>query len=311
MLKLIPTLFLLVSLSACLNIASELKISGLNFFNSQGGSALSCPTQFGEYHLIEANTKFQTPAFCVMKYEAKCLGADCPSATASTNAMARSVPQGLPWVSITRANAHQACRALGENYHLISNPEWMAISQLITQQPQNWFSNTIGVDNINRGHSDGNPASILEVTDPDEYYDNTGNNSTQGASAGWDQRRAHFLDSTRVIWDMGGNAAEYINWNREKNLTNGPTDCANSFAELPDIVLDVGCSLQENDYLPEDPSWDSTFGMGQLRGGTTGEAMRGSLYLGPRTNRGIYYLILNRAVDSTATDIGFRCVYRF
>ena len=61
-----------------------------------------------------------------------------------------------------------------------------------------------------RGNSDASSSTPLSILDINDYYDQTGNNETQIAGAGKEQRRTHFLSNGDVIWDLAGNAGEWI-----------------------------------------------------------------------------------------------------
>lgn len=48
-----------------------------------------------------------------------------------------------PIVDITQAAAIDACKSMGEGYHLITNNEWMTIARNIEATSQNWSSGTV------------------------------------------------------------------------------------------------------------------------------------------------------------------------
>ncbi len=121
-----------------------------------GSYERSCPSG---YVWVPGLAKYGTmPGFCVMKYEAR-----------NSGGTAVSVPAGTPWVSISQTSAKAQCQALGTEYHLISEPEWMTIAEQIATLPINDLDADAGLQ-LAVGHSDNVPANALDAgtgaTDP-------------------------------------------------------------------------------------------------------------------------------------------------
>ena len=140
----------------------------------------SCPTG---YVWAPGLAKFGTlPGFCVMKYEAKCDdnadGAGDSTAEDATyktwhndtspcvSASGRSVVSsaaGSPIAYISQETSRTYCQNLGENYHLISEPEWMTLAEQIANLP----INDLDADSnpqLATGPSDNVPAYALKAT---------------------------------------------------------------------------------------------------------------------------------------------------
>ncbi len=251
-----------------------------------------CPTG---YIQVPANGTLGVNAFCVMQFEAKNVAGVATSQAASS-----------PWVSITQTSAKTTCTALGSNYDLISNPEWMTIAQNIENVTSNWSSGIVGTGMIPRGHTDNSPGNALAVTDTNDTYIGTGNNSGQAAGSGWEQKRTLTLSNGSVIWDFPGNVWEWTDWTMATGLQSGPTSCTGAWTQLPSVACGA---LAAADYLPTNTSFNSSQSMGQFYGGAGGAALRGGSW-GYGTDAGAFALSLDGSSGDSGTDIGFRCVFR-
>ncbi|MBF0301183.1 MAG: hypothetical protein HQK51_20915, partial [Oligoflexia bacterium] len=80
-------------------------------------------------------------------------------------------PNQKPWVSISATNAQTKCQALGSQYDLINNREWMVIARQIETEHENWSSDSIGYGVTYIGHSDNNPSReiAIQTNDTDGY----------------------------------------------------------------------------------------------------------------------------------------------
>jgi hypothetical protein len=285
---------------------------------------LICPEG---YIAVGGNSFFGTNDFCVMKYEAKAYNTDTGSIVADgggestahwagdpgqTRYVARSVPEGLPWVNISSSdgskyNAKEACLDLNDGnpgtYDLISNPEWMTIATNAENQAENWSSGVVGTGTMARGHSDDEPGSNLEVINVSDPYDGTENSSEDG----WEQRRTLVLSTGEEIWDLAGNVFQWVDWTLGgETFSTGPTNCVSEWREFDNLPA---CDLDpEKDLLP-DGDYTSENGVGQFFGGGTGVALRGGRRT-PASNPGAFALRLNYAPDFSGPNMGFRCVFR-
>lgn len=278
---------------------------------SESSNTKTCP--LGYVPVVANPLVGTTNNFCVMKFEAKCIGTSCPTDTAGVNAVAASELGGSPWVSISPINAKAACTTLGIGYDLISNPEWMTIAYDIESNPSNWGSGIVGTGALFRGHTDASPGNALAVTNANDPYDGTGNTSVQAMGAGKEQRRTFTLSNGEVIWDLVGNVWEWTDWTIGNTLASGPTTCTATWTEIPN----VSCGdLEAVDYMPSNPAvvtaanYNSNFGLGRFFGGTGGAAFRGG-YRDNHALAGLFALSFYNSPVATATIIGFRCVYRF
>jgi hypothetical protein len=276
--------------------------------NSAGNSSAAsvtlmvtnCPSNYAQ---VPANPSLGvTNAFCVAQFEMKNVSGVATSQAAST-----------PWASINITNAKTACTSLGTGYDLISNPEWMTIAYEIEKTASNWSSGVVGTGMLNRGHSDNSPGSALAVTDVNDPYNGTGNNSGQAAGSGWEQRRRHTLSNGQTIWDLAGNIFEWVNWSLGGPLTYGPTSC--NSGEFPNVSCGA---LSAADYMPGNPGgapaagYNRNYGLGYFDGleqGTGGAIRRGGLWW-HGTSAGVFQLATDGLGVFQVNYIGFRCVFR-
>ncbi|MFW5704377.1 MAG: hypothetical protein ACOCXG_00915 [Nanoarchaeota archaeon] len=165
------------------------------------------------YIIVPGNIELGTKNFCVMKYEAKNVGG-----------IANSTASGTPWVSLTWQQAKTNCEALGVDYHLITDNEWLTIAKNAENVASNWNSSVVGTGFMYLGHNDNNPANSLaaDTNDSNGYYgtndgvSSPGDNSysnfpSNDARAYQGQRRTLTLSNGEVIWDLAGNVWEWVN----------------------------------------------------------------------------------------------------
>ena len=103
---------------------------------------------------------------------------------------------------------------------LISNTQWMVIARNLEGVRANWSGGIVGSGILNRGHSDGSPAQILEHS-PDDLnaYSGTGDGAVGSKpwdqwgsmpDPGADQKRTHMLSNGELIWDFSGNVWQWV-----------------------------------------------------------------------------------------------------
>jgi hypothetical protein len=262
----------------------------------------NCPTN---YVPVPKNTTVgMTADFCVSKYEMKCnndaTGAAC---TGSPVAMAAN----QPWVNITQGNAKAACSTLGGQYHLITNAEWMTLARNIEAVPGNWSSGAISSGALNRGHTDSAPTATLAASTDSSPCSGTGEICS---TAVWhDQRRTHTLSNGHAIWDLSGNAKEYIDW----YLPTGRAASGNaSYIEIN--AQTVTGSMPATAFKSNDLALIGGNGIGKYwpgTDGTNGYAARGGHYdNGVSQQAGVYLLDFDNASGDTNNRLGFRCAYQ-
>lgn len=248
----------------------------------------TCPTG---YIAVLENTDLGVDAFCVMQYEAKNDG--------SGNAVSQA--GGTPWVSINQAGAKTECTSLGANYDLISNPEWMALAHNAEAQDANWSNGTVGDGCLFRGNNGTDDVCGYDGANPE-------------SGTGRDTKAKHVLSNGDELWDLAGNAWEWVDWSLGGGLTMGPTSCTlNAWTEFPVVACDA---LAAADYMPDNPSgqivsiYNSDFGLGTFIA-STGDAavLRGGAWV-HGTNAGAFTLNLHGDASFPSPYIGFRCVYR-
>jgi len=187
--------------------------------------------------LVPGDSQLGTTDFYVSKYEMKIAGIENGDTVYNENFIAESRPSGIPWINITLQQARLECESLGEEYHLITNAEWMTIARNIEKNAANWSDNSThlnGMSNayLNVGHS------CRQGFRGTEYRKNGGSGFTEGPLAasnnddaglfgliqgsfetapqtlnenGWNLfRRTHFLTNGEIIWDFSGNVWDWV-----------------------------------------------------------------------------------------------------
>jgi len=256
----------------------------------------TCPANFIP---VPHNSSVETTSdFCVMKYEAKNNGSGVAVSQAAEN----------PYVNLTIGASQTKCTSLGAKYDLISNPEWMTIARNAEGVGANWEAGTSGSGAMFRGHSDNSPASALAAAPDNDPYNGTGNTDSEAMGSGKEQKRTLTLSNGEVIWDLSGNAWEWVDWSHTTaGLQLGPITCVTAdWTELPN----VNCpELSSSPYMPFITNLSSTNGVGQFYGGSGGAALRGGYWV-YGSYAGAFALYLNASTAGSYTHVGFRCVYR-
>lgn len=264
--------------------------------------ATDCPDE--SYVPVEANEEYGTSAFCVFKTEAKNGGNSIPISAYE------EIPWGLAWPDQAKTYCRNLTFLHGSG-DLISNYEWMVIARDIEATDANWSGGEVGNGYLNVGHTDNNPSERLSISDPDDPWDQTGEDSST-----WLQKRTHILSNGNVIWDFAGNVAEWTDWELGGDtITTAPPNCSAGCAD----PLSYECEyLDPKEYRPANPA-----------GLTTEEYMSKFVHVGqicPRDNedyryiyrgctyncddnaRGIFSLVFKNY--GHWVFIGFRCVWR-
>ena len=160
--------------------------------------------------------------FCVAKYHMK---ATTNAGIAVANGIGdaaghypESRAANIPWKNLSFNEAFSECQSLGTGYHLITNPEWMAIAKSIENNLVNWSGNAVGTGHIPTGHSDGylivgQNYRAASTNDGDGCLDTGNPNCLIQANNDFWQKRTFVLSNGEVIWDMAGNISSWVSTN--------------------------------------------------------------------------------------------------
>ena len=281
-----------------------------------------CP---GGYVIVPAHDELGVPDFCVMQYEAKNNGSGKPVSKREVE----------PWRRISLTDAWNACRSLNtekndndinndadENgtYALISNPEWMSIARNIENIDKNWTGGTKGSGCLFRGNV-GSVPSCNGV--------NPGYHSRLKPDFGTNRSRTVrlTLSNEKEVWDLSGNIAEWVDWDKTNTLTlipknkkafvggdGGPRSTSKEFKDLTENIGEDD-EMFPDSWQPTDPNLTGAdHGIGLYYAGSSGvgtaAAIRGGNYIGRLPHpAGVFALDLS-AVGFSSFATGFRCVYR-
>lgn len=310
----------------------------------------------------------QLKPFCVMKYEAKIEQADgeihpsgCKNESCGAtwtegevdSFKAVSTPLGRPWVRIRHNHAFSACNRLNDfsedhptlpdaiegGFSLISNDEWMALARDLANQAENWTGHLVGSGCLKRGNAYGGAASAGDTGVPCTNHDETILDSAYGMLAsdggiGRNPLAELFLSHGESLWDLAGNAWEFINWKNSFDTLYGldPDDRAyvcdevncslvNDFQEFKDINRNhsIDSEMPPSTWAPialngeNELFLDSRLGAGQYfssdRSPPRHYALRGGTFH-TENSVGPFALIFESSGTNTAASWGFRCVYR-
>ena len=267
-------------------------------------SYILCPDGFVE---VPGSKYLTVDAFCVMQFEARQAGAPGSEFPYSID----GDKLAFPW-TMNQISAQAECSNLDPlHYDLISNQEWLTIAHNIESTRENWSSGFVGIGMIPRGHSDKSQngtdytLAIDDRLDANNPYTGTGNSSADVIRFGWEQKRTHKLSNGSVIWDLGGNAWEWVDWSIDiPGLQSGPINCAATVLQFPKVSCP---GVVAADYLPLNPVLTSVHGVGTFNGYTGGGLLRGGNF-STGYEAGIFTVDLSS--NPSSGNNGFRCVYR-
>ena len=270
---------------------------------------LVCPAG---YLYVAGDSALGTKPFCVMQHEAR----DDGDPVASDSSRGDS-----PWEPNDFEEAFEGCANLppplnpdlwGGDFSLITNAQWVAITDNIASVGENFDDNSTPNDDTDDflypGHSDNNPSSVLNITNPNDNEDGTAGNNTSG------QKRTFKLATGGVLWDFAGNLAEWVAWNKETGPFPEPNDDntipdSSSWGLLNDVSF-FGASVLAPASYSSTAGWGKWYqesgGLYAVRGGDFDDTNDES----NTDEHGLGQLILtNEDASSINTNVGFRCVY--
>lgn len=246
-----------------------------------------CPDGF---IFVPALSGYTTRDFCVAKYEMK-----------YTDEMT-SQASGTPRLVTNRDSANRYCSSLGEGFGQISNDQWQTIARNIAGVASNWSGGAVGSGELNRGHSDGSPNNTLAATvDTDPCY---GTGQTCSPSTWNSQRRTHTLSNGNVIWDFAGNLSEWVT--NDNNASYGSSVYISTMSTGDIRQIRYGAAAGTFCATASATPFCG-MGVGNLSG-SAGAVVRGGRWNGD-VESGVFATGLYSALLTSATDIGFRCVF--
>lgn len=268
-------------------------------------STIDCSVLPGAWVQVPGDSDYGTSDFCVMKYEAKNI--DFSPVSEIT---------GLPWETINQADAISTCAALGNDYHLMSNEEWMTIAANAANVSSNWTGYNVGVGMLYIGHSDNDPSSVCaaDADDSKAYVETDCIGKGAGADNELSQRRTHSLSNGQVIWDLSGNVREWISFSESLDK---PSPLVSNYIEFTQPIVG-STSLPLNHLIPTQgikafwsDAWNSNQGIGMARIGTSGTGgalTRGGGFMGGNRN-GLFRFRIDQDASTAVNTLGFRCSY--
>jgi len=241
-------------------------------------------------------------AFCVAKYEMKCVGTECLNINFSSNnptkTRAVSTIQGIPWVKVNRASALHACSQLGANYRLISNHQWQTIARNIASVSRNWSAGHLRDGDLNRGFSNRDstfqPQHASVDSDPCFGVSMTCLRDTWALL-----KRTHLLSNGNVIWDFAGNASEWIHTLNESGSQAG------GFISNINNAFWVNFGPVSNCYSHAHSPY---CGFGYSVGGSSAGIIRGGSK-NDGDKAGIFSVSFTHDQNAIFEEVGFRCVF--
>lgn len=278
--------------------------------------ALQCPNN---YTAVPPRMPYSSQGFCIAKFEMKIQGNDVGEAVYSTAFAPESRPTGTPWVNLNRAQSITECQSLGIGYSLISNAQWQTVAQNVELVPSNWTSGVVGSELMYEGHSDNVPPRGLEIDNIANRYYLTGNNNTQAADVGKNQKRALILSTGVEIWDFAGNVEEWISDSINTNFATDNFWSLITDATAPAIGLVGGLTGTAKFLFGPQGSYSNlqtvTFNYGGLGSATINAnpamgpsaAVRGGRWLGDNIVGAFRISQMNPTFSANYT--GFRCIY--
>jgi hypothetical protein len=271
-----------------IELKAELTSNPSTYYTRQIETPLSntCPSN---YVMTPGSSAQNIAPFCVAKYQMS-------TGAVSSQTANPSHP--------TRDAAIAACQGLGSQYDLITNMEWQSLAWDVEGIAENWSNFTIGdAGGLSAGIVPGAFYSGSIRADVDSSPCSYSMNTNPCTLNTWSlYKRTHFLSTGEIVWDLGGNDAEYVKGSDTRpHGSNRQIALVTDSTNLSDTKLLYGSFRDFSNTLTSYPYGNLGNGMwnsvtsGIIRGGWWGEA-------------GIYRTNLTWGTSSNAA-LGYRCVY--
>ena len=254
-----------------------------------GGGGPSCPAN---WIFVPGNVAYGVSTFCVMRYEAR----------QDANGKPVSQSAGSPWVSISQSNAKAKCASLGEDYHLITDYEWMAIATDASGVSGNWF-NSDGQMMLKVGNT-GYVLAGVSYDGPD-------------TGEGDDVLAQLVLSNGQVVSHLSGNMKEWTDATitSSGNCDGGMPTTSGTCLNVPNEWVYV-TDYKDLEYMRPPSLWAEEYDAGKGRvfldndaaqpSGSVRGFIRGG-YFAYGFYSGVFALELDHAPEYTSTAVSFRC----
>jgi len=311
--------------------------------NSSWSSEVIIPT--GWIKVPGNAATYGTSDFLVMQYEAKydCTGDGVGDLAATCNAAAPtgagldwvdidqntskivSTPEGAPIVNITQLEAATACPY---GSRLIRNNEWMTLVRNIELVSSNWANGVIGSmvpsgGGLKKGNAGALDSAGYNGADPEQ-------------GTGRDSKASFVLSNQSVIWDISGNAAEWVRTDAAGTLISkqdNPETTTNGVDVVTDtnfgwtgfVTTGTGSRYSFNDgtepplgynaMRPTQANYGPNHGTGNLLNfsNSTDDVKQYAMVRGGHwsttTKTGAFALYMDNTATSRSGYISYRCVY--
>ena len=242
------------------------------------------------YAWVTGSAKYGTmPGFCIMQQEAR-VKEQTTGTPAKTILVAINNPDIAPANNINWYEAKTACQAIGSDYHLITEPEWLTVAENLANNRVNNLDTTGNTQIFSTGFSTSTATNTLPLiataTDIGVTY------------------RTQKLANGSIVWDLAGNLAEwvdkYVSSDSEK-----PTPLNDSWMEYGE-VKNFGTNKK---IRPMTDTWSSANGIGKILSKSNINAnayVRGGSFADGSAS-GLWSLRLDTTPNTSVNTIGFRC----
>ncbi|MDP3043112.1 MAG: NosD domain-containing protein, partial [bacterium] len=253
---------------------------------------------------VPGSAKYGTlPGFCVQAGKAR---------AADTNAdgyadMSLNADEPV-WVDVSQGQAQLACQSLGDNYHLLSENEWMTIAENVIRVAENdadletegmqLATSFVILSGAERSEESQVKSDVRKTTDSaaDQRSFGLRPQDDNGLVAQDDNLGiVYFLTNGNAIYDLVGLIAEWTDQTVTKKGIFEPV--SDEWQEYYDITDYKGFNIAPPYY------YTSANGIGKIKTGDNENNLRGFV----RGYDGIFSLDLSNSPATASSTIGFRC----